>query len=229
VGCHRRNLFVPGSLLPRRQGRSTRGSSTRRWPSATASRTTGGASRSSSCSMRTGSVLSPIPEGPFSCVRWSTRRASKQGVVTVGGPHRYSAGPSLAGCRRRRRHGRVRRHARRRLDRRGRGDLREGVGRRADGQLRPDAAAQAAVHAPGRLEGLGRALLAARWARGSSSTPPTATTSQGASGSSGTRARSGAWAASRRGDAQVTGGDGGPRRGERGAVGRQGRGRRPGP
>ena len=31
-------------------------------------------------------------------MRWVTRRCSKQGVFTVDGPHRYSAGPAAAGC-----------------------------------------------------------------------------------------------------------------------------------
>lgn len=42
-------------------------------------------------------ALSPLPDAPFSCVRWVERKADKQGTVTVGGPHRYSAGPALAG------------------------------------------------------------------------------------------------------------------------------------
>ena len=41
-------------------------------------------------------ALSPLPPAPFSCVRWETRRCSKQGVFTVGGVHRYSAGPAYA-------------------------------------------------------------------------------------------------------------------------------------
>ena len=43
-------------------------------------------------------ALSPLPEKGFECVRWVTRRCSKQGVFTVDGPHRYSAGPAAAGC-----------------------------------------------------------------------------------------------------------------------------------
>jgi len=41
-------------------------------------------------------ALSPLPPARFSCVRWETRRCSKQGVFTVGGVHRYSAGPAYA-------------------------------------------------------------------------------------------------------------------------------------
>ena len=41
-------------------------------------------------------ALSPLPPQAFSCVAWETRRCNKQGVVTVGGVHRYSAGPSYA-------------------------------------------------------------------------------------------------------------------------------------
>lgn len=41
-------------------------------------------------------ALSPLPPAAFSCVRWETRRCSKQGVFTIGGVHRYSAGPAYA-------------------------------------------------------------------------------------------------------------------------------------
>lgn len=41
-------------------------------------------------------ALSPLPGAAFSCVRWETRRCSKQGVFTIGGVHRYSAGPAAA-------------------------------------------------------------------------------------------------------------------------------------
>lgn len=42
-------------------------------------------------------ALSPLPPAGFSCVRWETRRCSRQGTFTVGGIHRYSAGPAYAG------------------------------------------------------------------------------------------------------------------------------------
>lgn len=42
-------------------------------------------------------ALSPLPPAGFSCVRWETRKCSKQGTFTVGGIHRYSAGPAYAG------------------------------------------------------------------------------------------------------------------------------------
>ena len=97
VGCHRRNLFVPVPSF-----HDVRAFNARLLDSSLAL-------SDGKPHYRRGvpelelfdedrSVLSPLPEGPFSCVRWSTRRASKQGVVTVGGPHRYSAGPSLAGA-----------------------------------------------------------------------------------------------------------------------------------
>lgn len=41
-------------------------------------------------------ALSPLPPAAFSCARWETRRCSKQGTITVGGVHRYSAGPAYA-------------------------------------------------------------------------------------------------------------------------------------
>lgn len=43
-------------------------------------------------------ALSPLPPSPFACVRWErrARRCSKQGEVTLGGIHRYCAGPAMA-------------------------------------------------------------------------------------------------------------------------------------
>lgn len=41
-------------------------------------------------------ALSPLPPAAFSCVKWETRTCNKQGTFTVGGPHRYSAGPAYA-------------------------------------------------------------------------------------------------------------------------------------
>lgn len=41
-------------------------------------------------------ALSPLPPAAFSCARWETRKCNKQGTITVGGPHRYSAGPAAA-------------------------------------------------------------------------------------------------------------------------------------
>lgn len=38
-----------------------------------------------------------LPPAPFSVVRYEVRKADKLGKVRVGGPHLYSAGPSLAG------------------------------------------------------------------------------------------------------------------------------------
>ncbi len=42
-------------------------------------------------------ALSPLPPAAFSCVKWETRKCNKQGSFTVGGPHRYSAGPAASG------------------------------------------------------------------------------------------------------------------------------------
>ena len=41
-------------------------------------------------------ALSPLPPAAFSCARWETRRCNKQGTLTIGGVHRYSAGPAYA-------------------------------------------------------------------------------------------------------------------------------------
>ena len=42
-------------------------------------------------------ALAELPPVGYQCVRWETRRCSKQGVFTLGGIHRYSAGPAYAG------------------------------------------------------------------------------------------------------------------------------------
>lgn len=41
-------------------------------------------------------ALRELPPAAFSCARWEVRRCSKQGVFTMGGVHRYSAGPAYA-------------------------------------------------------------------------------------------------------------------------------------
>jgi len=41
-------------------------------------------------------ALGELPPVAFSCARWEVRRCSKQGVFTIGGIHRYSAGPAYA-------------------------------------------------------------------------------------------------------------------------------------
>ena len=41
-------------------------------------------------------ALSPLPPAAFSCARRETRRRGRQGVLAIGGPHRYSAGPAYA-------------------------------------------------------------------------------------------------------------------------------------
>ena len=95
VGATRRNLFVPvpsvhdvRSFNERLLGRCLEMSDKPHWRLGT---------RELDLFEEDRAALSPLPAAPFSCVRWVTRRADKQGTVTVGGPHRYSAGPSLAG------------------------------------------------------------------------------------------------------------------------------------
>lgn len=44
-------------------------------------------------------ALQALPPQAFSCVRWEVRKCSKQGVFTIAGLHRYSAGPAHAGKR----------------------------------------------------------------------------------------------------------------------------------
>ena len=95
MGCHRRNLFVPvpsfhdvrafngrllGDCLDLSAGK-------RHYRLGTPELELFGEDRA---------ALSPLPEAPFSCVRWETRRCSKQGTFTLGGVHRYSAGPAYA-------------------------------------------------------------------------------------------------------------------------------------
>lgn len=41
-------------------------------------------------------ALAELPDAAFACVRWEVRKCNKQGVFTVGGIHRYSAGPAYA-------------------------------------------------------------------------------------------------------------------------------------
>ena len=95
VGCHRRNLFVPvpsfhdvaafnrrllGDCLDLSAGK-------RHYRLGTPELELFGEDKD---------ALSPLPPAAFSCVRWETRTCSKQGTFTVGGPHRYSAGPAYA-------------------------------------------------------------------------------------------------------------------------------------
>lgn len=95
VGCHRRNLFVPvpsfhdvsafnrrllGDCLDLSAGK-------RHYRLGTPELELFGEDKG---------ALSPLPPAAFSCVRWETRTCNKQGTFTVGGPHRYSAGPAYA-------------------------------------------------------------------------------------------------------------------------------------
>lgn len=43
------------------------------------------------------SALLMLPGTRFGCVAWKVRRCNKQGTFTIGGVHRYSAGPAFAG------------------------------------------------------------------------------------------------------------------------------------
>ena len=93
VGCHRRNLFVPvpsfhdvrafnGRLL---KDCLDPGDGKRHYRLGTPELELFGEDRG---------ALSPLPPAPFSCARWETRRCSEQGTFTIGGVHRYSAGPA---------------------------------------------------------------------------------------------------------------------------------------
>ena len=42
------------------------------------------------------SALLALPDARFGCVAWKVRKCNKQGVFTIGGIHRYSAGPAYA-------------------------------------------------------------------------------------------------------------------------------------
>ena len=97
VGCHRRNLFVPVPSF-----HDVRAFNARLLDSSLAL-------SDGKPHYRRGvpelelfgedrAALSPLPEEPFSCAGRPARRASKQGVVTVGGQHRHSAGPGFAGA-----------------------------------------------------------------------------------------------------------------------------------
>ncbi len=97
VGCHRRNLFVPVPALHDVRAFNHRlledcldlSANKRHYRLGTPELELFEADRA---------ALSPLPPAAFSCVKWETRRCNKQGTFTVGGPHRYSAGPSAAGC-----------------------------------------------------------------------------------------------------------------------------------
>lgn len=95
VGCHRRNLFVPvpsfhdvrtfnrrllEDCLDLSEGK-------RHYRLGTPESELFGEDRE---------ALSPLPPAAFSCARWETRRCNKQGTITVGGVHRYSAGPAYS-------------------------------------------------------------------------------------------------------------------------------------
>ena len=43
------------------------------------------------------SALLMLPGARFGCVAWKVRRCNRQGTFTIGGVHRYSAGPAFAG------------------------------------------------------------------------------------------------------------------------------------
>lgn len=97
VGAHRRNLFVPvpafhdvrafnrrllGSCLDLSEGK-------RHYRLGNPELELFGEDRA---------ALGPLPPAGFSCVRWEARKCDKQGCFTVAGPHRYCAGPALAGA-----------------------------------------------------------------------------------------------------------------------------------
>ena len=96
VGCHRRNLFVPVPAFHDVRAFNRRllrdcldlSSGKRHYRLGTPEAELFEDDRA---------ALSPLPPAAFSCVRWETRRCNKQGTFTVGGHHRYSAGPAAAG------------------------------------------------------------------------------------------------------------------------------------
>lgn len=95
VGCHRRNLFVPVPSF-----RDVRTFNRRLLEDcldlSEGKRHYRLGTPESGLFGEDGEALSPLPPAAFSCARWETRRCSKQGTITVGGVHRYSAGPAYA-------------------------------------------------------------------------------------------------------------------------------------
>ena len=94
VGCHRRNPFVPVpssrdvAASDRRLLGDCPGPGGQAPPRARHARAR---------AVRGGQgALSPLPPAAFSCARRETRRRGRQGVLAIGGPHRYSAGPAYA-------------------------------------------------------------------------------------------------------------------------------------
>jgi hypothetical protein len=93
VGFHRRNLFVPAPSF------HDVGASDRRLPGdsldhGAGKRHHGLGTPEPELFGEDRGALSPLPPAALSCVRWETRRCSKQGVFTIGGVHRYLAGPA---------------------------------------------------------------------------------------------------------------------------------------
>ena len=98
------------------------------------------------------------------------RRVGDEEMQQAGDVHRRRRAPMRGGPRLRAQRGgrrarRLRRHRSRRLHGRGRRHLRAPMGRRPDGQLRPDAAAQAPVHEAGGPGGLQREVVSPRGPR----------------------------------------------------------------
>ena len=95
VGCHRRNLFVPVPSFHDARAFNRRlledcpdlSEGKRHYRLGTPE---------SELFAEDRAALSPLPPAAFSCARWETRRCNKQGTITVGGVHRYSAGPAYA-------------------------------------------------------------------------------------------------------------------------------------
>lgn len=95
VGCHRRNLLVPVPSFHDARAFNRRlledcldlSEGKRRCGLGTPGPELFGEDRE---------ALSPLPPAAFSCARRETRRHDKQGTITVGGPHRSSAGPACA-------------------------------------------------------------------------------------------------------------------------------------
>lgn len=95
VGCHRRNLFVPVPSFHDARA-FNRGLLEDRLGLGEGKRRCGLGTPGPGLFGEDGEALSPLPPPAFSCARWETGRCNKQGTITVGEPHRYSAGPAYA-------------------------------------------------------------------------------------------------------------------------------------
>ncbi len=96
VGYHRRSLFVPVPQMHDAEAFNER--LLRDSPDMSAEKRHHGLGVPELGLFEEGrAALAELPPAGYQCVRWETRRRSRQGVLALGGTHRCSAGPACAG------------------------------------------------------------------------------------------------------------------------------------